>query len=104
MIYHYFSVNWNSDPSDIDEIVSDQDKNDQTNSKLKLQVMQLKQQVSNLNSQLSVQSQLANNYKRKYLKRESVIKKLRSVCCRIDCEISWNSVWNKLETTHSQYT
>merc|ERR1712037_926446 len=40
--------------------------------------MQLKQQVTNLNSQLSVQSQLVSNYKRKFSKREGVIKKLRS--------------------------
>ena len=51
--------------------------NIENSNKLQLQVMQLKQQVKNLNSQLSVQNQLVNNYKRKYSKRESVIRKLR---------------------------
>ena len=50
----------------------------QDSNRLQLQVMQLKQQVTNLNSQLSVQSQLVSNYKRKFSKREGVIKKLRS--------------------------
>ena len=58
--------------------VSNTEESDiQDSNRLQLQVMQLKQQVTNLNSQLSVQSQLVSNYKRKFSKREGVIKKLR---------------------------
>lgn len=76
--------------NEIEEIVLNQDKNDQTNNKL--QVIQLKQQVSNLNSQLSVQSQLAISYKRKYTKREAVIKKLRKK------EIKTKRIYEKIQT------
>lgn len=41
-------------------------------------VLQLSQLVQNLQAKLSLQSQILNNLKRKYAKRESVIKKLRS--------------------------
>ena len=62
-----------------DSRVSNTEENEiQVSNRLQLQVMQLKQQVTNLNSQLSVQSQLVSNYKRKFSKREGVIKKLRS--------------------------
>ena len=48
------------------------------NARLELQVFKLRQEVTQLNKQLSIQSQLATSYKRKFVKRESVIKKLRT--------------------------
>ena len=52
--------------------------NNSSNSIIMKEVQLLKQKVSNLTTQLSIQSNLLKNMKRRYDKRETVIKKLRT--------------------------
>ena len=63
------------------EIYMDKDlppKHSNSNSIIIKEVQLLKQKVSNLTTQLSIQSNLLKNMKRRYDKRETVIKKLRT--------------------------
>ena len=53
-------------------------KHSNSNSIIMKEVQLLKQKVSNLTTQLSIQSNLLKNMKRRYDKRETVIKKLRT--------------------------